>query len=157
MATRKEVKDQFMVGENLLVAPLFKGDVTRKVILPKGKWYDFYTGEFVGEGEIITITPGLDKIPVFVKDGGIVPLWPALNTVDGQKYPLEVRHYGHKPSTYNLYDDDGETFNYEKGEFIRVALTVKVDASGKKTGEVVIPEGKACWSYNDFKFKFMTE
>ena len=65
-----------MVGNSLLVAPLFEGEKERKVILPKGKWYDFYTGEFAGEGEIISVSPGLDKIPVYVKDGGIVPMFP---------------------------------------------------------------------------------
>ena len=63
LAIKKEVKDQFMVGNSLLVAPLFEGEKERKVILPKGKWYDFYTGEFAGEGEIISVSPGLDKIP----------------------------------------------------------------------------------------------
>ena len=66
----KEIKDQYMAGEYLLVAPLFTGQTTRKVVLPKGKWYDFYTGEYAGDGEVITVTPGLDKIPVYVKDGG---------------------------------------------------------------------------------------
>ncbi|PPJ40370.1 TIM-barrel domain-containing protein, partial [Pseudoxanthomonas sp. KAs_5_3] len=73
-ATTKEIKDQYMAGEYLLVAPLFTGQKTRKVVLPKGNWYDFYTGERVGNGEVITITPGLDKIPVYVKDGGIIPI-----------------------------------------------------------------------------------
>ena len=66
LAIKKEVKDQFMVGNSLLVAPLFEGEKERKVILPKGKWYDFYTGEFAGEGEIgvvldTTITPELKE------------------------------------------------------------------------------------------------
>lgn len=56
-----------MVGEYLLVAPLFTGETERRVILPKGKWYDFYTGKLAGEGEIITVSPGLDRIPVYVK------------------------------------------------------------------------------------------
>lgn len=72
MAVRREVKDQFMVGPSLLVAPLFAGEEERQVVLPQGKWYDFYTGKLVGEGEIITVKPGLDKIPVYVKDGGII-------------------------------------------------------------------------------------
>ena len=156
MATRKEVKDQYMVGDNLLIAPLFTGEKERSVILPKGKWYDFYTGKFVGESEIITIRPGLDKIPVYVKDGGIVPMGPALTKIDGKKYPLEIRHYGEKPGVFYLYDDDGETYDYEHGEFVRIALKVNVDASGKKTGEAVIPEGKQSWSYTEFNFKFMT-
>jgi alpha-glucosidase (family GH31 glycosyl hydrolase) len=72
-ATAKEIKDQYMAGENLLVAPMFTGQNSRKVVLPIGRWYDFYTGEFVGDGQIITVTPGLDKIPVYVKDGESFP------------------------------------------------------------------------------------
>jgi alpha-glucosidase (family GH31 glycosyl hydrolase) len=78
-AVLKEIKDQYMTGEYLLVAPLFTGQTSRKVVLPKGKWYDFYTGKYAGEGEVINVTPGLDKIPVYVKDGGIIPMMlPAL-------------------------------------------------------------------------------
>ena len=65
-----------MTGEYLLVAPLFTGQTSRKVVLPKGKWYDFYTGKYAGEGEVITVTPGLARIPVYVKDGGIIPMMP---------------------------------------------------------------------------------
>src|SRR3546814_699234 len=54
-AITREVKDQYMAGEYLLVAPLFAGEESRKVILPRGKWYDFYTGEYVGGGEVIKI------------------------------------------------------------------------------------------------------
>jgi alpha-glucosidase (family GH31 glycosyl hydrolase) len=82
-----------------LVAPLFEGEKERKVILPKGKWYDFYTGEFAGEGEIISVSPGLDKIPVYVKDGGIVPMFPPIRQIENKQYPLEVRHYG----THRVY------------------------------------------------------
>ncbi|WP_315814691.1 TIM-barrel domain-containing protein [Paraflavitalea speifideaquila] len=72
-AASKEIKDQYMAGEYLLVAPLFTGQTSRKVILPKGKWYDFNTGAYAGEGEIITVTPGLDKIPVYVKTAALFP------------------------------------------------------------------------------------
>ena len=95
MAVRKDVKNQFMVGDYLLVAPLFAGEPMRKVILPKGKWYDFYTGKYVGDGETIAVdqSAGLDKIPLFVKDGGIIPLIPA--TLHSPKkdeiLPLTVR------------------------------------------------------------------
>ncbi|HTD92304.1 MAG TPA: TIM-barrel domain-containing protein, partial [Chitinophagaceae bacterium] len=118
-ATTKEVKDQYMAGEYLLVAPLFTGQKSRKVILPKGRWYDFYTGAYAGDGEIISVTPGLDKIPVYVKDGAIIPMMPPMLHAPkaGEKVDIEVRHYGEKPGRYLLYDDDGETFNYEKGEY----------------------------------------
>lgn len=156
IAVKKEVKDQFMVGKSLLVAPLFEGEKERKVILPKGKWYDFYTGTFVGEHEVITVAPGLSKIPVFVKDGGIIPLWPAVTKITGEKLPLEIRHYGEKSSTFSLYDDDGTSYNYEKGEFTRIQLKVVQKENGEKKGTVYIPKGKKVWSFSDYKFKYMT-
>lgn len=156
MAVRKEVKDQFMVGPSLLVAPLFAGEKERQVVLPQGKWFDFYTGKYVGEGEVIHVSPQLGRIPVFVKDGGIVPLWPAITKITGEKHPLEIRHYGNKPAVYELYDDDGETFDYEKGEFTRIQLKV-ANEQGKKSGEVLIPENGQVWSFSDFNFHFMTD
>ncbi|TZF83292.1 DUF5110 domain-containing protein [Pedobacter sp. BS3] len=118
-AATKEIKDQYMAGEYLLVAPMFAGQTSRKVVLPKGKWYDFYTGAFAGDGEVITVTPGLDRIPVFVKDGGIIPMMPPVLHAPkaGQKVDIEIRYYGEKPGVYRLYDDDGETFDYEKGQY----------------------------------------
>lgn len=155
MSTRKEIKDQFMFGPNILVAPVFAGETSHKVILPQGKWYDFYTGKYVGEGEIIEVTPGKD-IPVYVKDGGIIPMIPPVTTIDGKKMPLEIRHYGEKSGHYCLYDDDGETFDYENGEFTRIDIKVEVK-DGKKEGKVMIPEGANVWSYDCYEFKFMTE
>jgi len=140
-AASKEIKDQYMAGEYLLVAPLFTGQTTRKVILPKGKWYDFYTGAFAGDGEVITVTPGLDKIPVYVKDGGIIPMMPAMLHAPkaGEVVDLEVRYYGEKPGTYTLYDDDGETFNYEKGAYSWRTINVSKDAGGKLKATITAP------------------
>jgi alpha-D-xyloside xylohydrolase len=157
LALRKEVKDQFMVGDHLLIAPLFAGETSRSVVLPAGNWYDFYTGKFAGEGEVITVAPGLDKIPVYVRDGGMIPMYTsAYITADG-KYPLEIRHYGKAPASFSLYDDDGKTFNYEKGEFLRIELKVAADNKGKLNGTVQMPKGKKAWSFNSYQFRFMTE
>ncbi|WP_205509202.1 glycoside hydrolase family 31 protein [Longitalea arenae] len=140
-AVSKEIKDQYMAGDYLLVAPLFAGQQSRKVVLPKGRWYDFYTGAFAGDGEVITVSPGLEKIPVFVKDGGIIPMMqPLLHApASGQKVDLTVRHYGEKPASYLLYDDDGETFNYEKGEYSWRKIIVEKDRSGKWKGSISAP------------------
>ncbi|MBB6501234.1 TIM-barrel domain-containing protein [Pedobacter cryoconitis] len=157
-ALGKEVKDQYMAGEYLLVAPMFAGKPTRTVILPKGKWFDFYTGEFAGDGTVITVTPGLDRIPVYVKDGGIVPMGPALMHApkSGDKIDLEIRYYGHKPGTYQLYDDDGETFNYEKGAFSFRDIKVERTKDGKlKTSISAAQKGKPN-TLNKISFKAMT-
>jgi alpha-D-xyloside xylohydrolase len=153
-AVTKEIKDQYMAGEYLLVAPLFKGQTERTVILPLGKWYDFYTGQLAGEGEVIKVTAGLDKIPVFVKEGGIIPMMPPMlhSPAKGEKFDLEIRYYGNKPGSYELYDDDGETFDYEKGAYSWRKITVSADQKGKLVGslskaEKGLPDniGKVSW------------
>ena len=153
-ASSKEVKDQYMAGENLLVAPMFTGQTSRKVILPKGKWFDFYTGKYAGNGEVISVTPGLDKIPVYVKDGGIIPMMPAMLHAPkaGQKVDIEVRYYGEKPGSYKLYDDDGETFNYEKGEYS--FREIKVSKAGGSISAAI--KGKPD-NIGKVTFKMMTE
>jgi alpha-D-xyloside xylohydrolase len=154
-AVTKEIKDQYMAGEYLLIAPLFKGQTERKVVLPQGKWFDFYNGKYVGEGEIIKVSAGLEHIPVFVKDGGIIPMMPsALHApAAGQKYDLEIHYYGNKPSNYLLYDDDGETFDYEKGAYSWRMLSVTSDKKGKLVGTISKAEkgkpdniGKVTWN-----------
>ncbi len=142
LATNKEIKDQYMAGEYLLVAPLFAGNKTRKVVLPKGNWYDFYTGAFAGNGQVITVTAGIDKIPVFVKDGAIIPFQTALlhAAKKGEKTNIEFRHYGEKNGLYNLYDDDGETFDYEKGSYSWRTVKMEKNKKGEWVGSISSPE-----------------
>lgn len=156
MAVRSEVKDQFMVGKDILVAPFFKGDRARKVVLPQGKWYDFWTGELVGEGEIITVTDetGTGNIPVFVRNGGIVPMFPPIVSLTGEKLPVTVRHYGDVSSSYSLYDDDGATYDYEKGEYSRISIEVTVNPDGSKSGKAIMPENGKLYSISTIDFDF---
>ena len=114
-----EQNDQFMFGPSILVAPYY-GDKSQKreVRLPKGDWYDFYTGEFVGNGSSIEVaTP--ERTPLFVKDGAVIPMLAKAinNTRNAYGHPLEVRHYGKSSGSFALYEDDGNSFNYENGEF----------------------------------------
>jgi alpha-D-xyloside xylohydrolase len=157
-STAKEIKDQYMAGEYLLVAPMFTGQTSRKVILPKGKWYDFYTGEYAGDGEVITVTPGLDKIPVYVKDGAIIPMMePALRApAKNEKYNLEIRHYGAKASEYKLYDDDGVTFDYEKGLYTWREMKVERQKSGQLKGSISKAEKGKPDNIGNVTWKFMS-
>lgn len=158
-AVLKEIKDQYMAGEYLLVAPLFTGQNSREVVLPKGKWYDFYTGKYAGDGEVIKVTPGLDKIPVFVKDGGIIPMMqPMLHAPSaGQKFDLEIRYYGTKPGLYKLYDDDGETFDYEKGIYSWREIKVTANKKGVSSGSVSKAEKGKPDNLGSVTWRFMTE
>jgi alpha-D-xyloside xylohydrolase len=153
MAVKKEIKDQYMVGDQLLIAPLFTGETSRKVILPAGKWYDFYTGKLVGEGEVITVTPGLEHIPVFVRDGSVIPMTESTTVADG-KYNLVIKHYGEKEASYRLYDDDGKTYDYEHGAYSWRTVTIKRDSKGQLVGSISAAEigkpnniGNVSWEF----------
>lgn len=158
-AISHEIKDQYMAGEYLLVAPLFKGQKERTVLLPQGNWYDFYTGKYVGNGEKITVKPGLDYIPVFVKDGAILPFMePMLHApVTGQKVNFEIRHYGKADGNYRLYDDDGETYNYEKGDYSWREIKVVRDKKGKLKGTISKAERGKPDNIASVTWKFMTK
>jgi alpha-D-xyloside xylohydrolase len=158
-ARKKEMKDQFMVGDNLIVAPLFEGETSRKVILPKGKWFDFYTGKLAGEGEMIVVTPGLDKIPVYVRDGGIIPMFEPSQSAakSGDKQNLIIRFYGKLTSTYQLYDDDGETYDYDKGAFSWRQISVTAGKDGRFKGTVSKPEKSKPDNIGKVNFQWMTE
>ena len=158
-AVQKEIKDQYMAGESLLVAPMFKGQESRTVILPQGNWYDFYTGEYAGNGEVITVKPGLDKIPVFVRDGAIIPMMEARLHAPkaGEKVNLIIRHYGQKDGTFLLYDDDGETFNYENGAYSWREIKVTRQKNGKMKGSIAKPEKGKPDTVGNVTWKFMTQ
>ncbi len=158
-AVGKEVKDQFVVGDYLLVAPMFAGEKSRKIILPKGGWYDYYTGEYAGSTEIITVTPGLNKIPLFVKDGGIIPFLPDRRhaPVPGEKLPLEIRHYGKAEGSCKLYDDDGYTYDYLKNEYQWRKITISKNDKNEWQGTITPPEEGKPDSYSKISWKFMTK
>ena len=157
-AVTKEIKDQYMAGEYLLVAPMFQGQTERNVVLPRGDWYDFYTGAYAGNGETITVTPGLDRIPVYVKDGAIIPMMePMLHAPKpGVKVNLEIRHYGKADGFYRLYDDDGETFDYEKGAYTWRDIKVVRGKNGQLKGTISKAEKGKPDSVGKVTWRFMT-
>lgn len=158
-AISKEIKDQYMAGEYLLVAPMFAGQKERTVVLPQGDWYDFYTGAYVGNGERITVSPGLERIPVFVKDGALIPFMePMLHAPKaGQKMNLEIRHYGKADGAYRLYDDDGETFDYEQGAYSWRDIKVTRDKKGRLRGTISKAEKGKPDNIATVTWRFMTQ
>jgi alpha-D-xyloside xylohydrolase len=154
----REVKDQYMFGDSLLVAPIPPGVKSRKVLLPTGKWYDFHTGKLAGANETIEVIPSLAAIPVFVKDGALIPMISPRLTAPaaGETVALEIRHYGEAPGRLSLYDDDGETFNHEKGDYSWTGLAVARDAAGKWVGTVTPDANGKTWSYGEVTWTFVS-
>ncbi|QGQ95284.1 glycoside hydrolase family 31 protein [Paenibacillus psychroresistens] len=150
-----DMDDQYMMGDSLLIAPLFAGESSRKVVLPIGDWFDFESGECFEGGRSIKVQAGLDKIPVFVRNGGIVPLMPVrLNApAAGEEVSIEIRHYGKAAGEFLLFDDDGETYNYEQGEYQWRILSVSEESQGRTT-HVSLAEDNKPSSYKDFTWNF---
>ena len=155
IAASRDIKDQFIVGDCLMVAPMMPDQEEREVILPEGDWYDFYTGEVVGNGEVIKIKPGLECIPLYVKDGGIIPMVSEKSEKDSD-FTLEVRCYGKAEGRYVLYDDDGKTFAYERGEYNHILLTTNKDKKGNIFGNVEIIRNKINSNFKEYEFRFMS-
>ena len=139
--------DQFMLGPSILVAPFYgKGGWSREVALPAGRWYDFYTGEFVGGGGAVTRRSDTGRIPLLVREGAVIPLLKDAVTSTARAYgqPLEVRHYGSTPGSFDLFEDDGKTFDYERGAYRIRRLTVATGPDGRPVlSETVVKDGAA--------------
>jgi len=104
------------------------------------------------------VTPGLDKIPVYVRDGGIIPMMKTRLHApkNGETVDLEVRYYGEKPAQYKLYDDDGETYNYEHGDYSWRELKVEVGVDGKLRATISDPVKGKPNTVGTVSWKFMT-
>lgn len=119
------VTDQFFMGDNLIIAPFVPRQFSREVILPEGDWFDFYGGSGIKGGQKIKVNTAdtSDRIPVYVRDGGIVPM------LTDDPEILEIRYYGNKEGSFLLFDDDGESFDYENGAYDSVLISVCRDES----------------------------
>ncbi len=132
--------DQYLLGDDLLVAPMFTGETERRVRLPNGPWFDYVTGRRVGSDEVITIRPTLSEIPLFVRGGRVIPTFDAPLNVSNESpgtSTYALRCYGDGPWEGRLYEDDGTIFEFEKGVYGRFDVHV---ADGKPSFKPV--EGK---------------
>ena len=116
--------DQFLWGRDILVSPVVeKGATTRRLYLPKGKWFDFWTEQAVEGGREIDRPVDLETMPLHVRAGAIIPMDPVRQYVDEEvSDPLQLTVYPGRDGTFDLYDDDGQTFGYRRGEFTRLAI-----------------------------------
>ncbi|MDR3740380.1 MAG: glycoside hydrolase family 31 protein [Terracidiphilus sp.] len=127
--------DEFMFGPALLVSPVLKPDAThRSVYLPAAPtWYDFWTGtSLTGSREIDAEAP-LDRIPLYVRAGSILPLGPEIEyATQSPEGPIELRIYRGADGSFELYEDSGDSYDYQKGEHAVVPIHWS-DATGTLT------------------------
>lgn len=116
-AAVRNVDDQFLFGNSLLVSPVTQeGATARNVVLPaEDNWVDFWTGQRYQGGRSIVSNAPLDRLPILVRAGSIVPLGPAVQSTAVVEDPLEVRVYSGKDADFQLYEDSGDGYAYEHG------------------------------------------
>jgi len=149
----RQVNDQLLLGDCLLVKPVVRpmlygpggvpipgGDDTETVTLPKGHdWYDLHTGRRYAGGQVITVHAPLDEIPMFVRAGTVLPLGAEVqHTAAQQQAPLEVLVFPGEDASFTLYEDAGDGYGYESGEY---ALTGFVWSDRERTLRIAEREG----------------
>lgn len=128
----KNISDEFMFGRSLLICPVTKPmyyeaedtvlkqtDKTRQCYLPEGTvWYDFWTGQSYHGGQTVSADAPLDRIPVYVRSGSIIPMKQGMQyTDDSADGWLELHIYPGEDGAFTLYEDTGNDYSYEKGAF----------------------------------------
>jgi len=116
--------DQFLWGRDILVSPVVeKGATSRRLYLPRGTWFDFWTEERAAGGREIDRPVDLATLPLHVRAGTILPLGPIKQFVDDPvEGPLSIVVYPGADGTFALYEDDGKTFDHRRGEWMGIAM-----------------------------------
>jgi alpha-glucosidase len=137
----------FLFGDDFFVAPIVTEMVDlEEITLPPGAWYDFWTSTRFSEKDKIAIRPTLEVLPLYVRAGAIVPMQPVIQaTNETPTGPLELRVYPGENCHGSLYQDDGHTYGYEKGEFLRVAYDCTVSPKGIRVSSHIEKNGRSPW------------
>ncbi len=118
------ISDEFMFGDALLICPVYEyGARSREVYLPAGQWYEWHSGKPVNGGCTISADAPYERIPVYVRAGQIIPIGPDIqHTAQDDGSELKLKIYAGTDAHYSLYEDDGVTYNYEKGDYTWIPM-----------------------------------
>ncbi|HWZ03848.1 MAG TPA: glycoside hydrolase family 31 protein [Mucilaginibacter sp.] len=149
-------QDEFTYGDKILICPVLEpGSESRKVYLPKGKWYNFWNNQVVEGGkEIVVLTP-LETIPIFVKAGSVIPEYPVMQYV-GEKEIEEVKlnvYFSDYEVNSFLFEDYGETFAYEQDIYLEKKFVV--NGSRNKLTIQQSMEGLYTPRYENYEFNII--
>jgi alpha-D-xyloside xylohydrolase len=120
----QNIGDQFMFGPAFLVNPVTEpAATTRQLYLPEAKWYDFWTGAEVAGGRMINAIAPLERLPLYVRAGSILPLGPEEEwSTEKPEDPIELRIYGGADGDFTIYEDENDNYAYEKGAYATIPL-----------------------------------
>ena len=150
----RTIDDQYMMGDFFLVAPIIAGHDTRSVYLPAGDWYDFWTGAKFEGGQSVVYNSSLQTFPLFVKSGSVLPLAEVTqHTADPVARHLTVRVYGDGQLPIDLIEDDGLTYDFERGPLPR--LTLSWDGANDQGSAAPSNEGEAPGAYRVIKWEWI--
>jgi len=115
---------EYMFGKSILVAPVTEPNVKQSdIYLPEStSWYNFWTGEYIEGGETIKAPATIDRIPLFVKAGSIIPMGPVIQYASEKNDQVEIRIYPGADGEFTLYEDENDNYNYEKGVFSTITF-----------------------------------
>jgi len=142
--TAATLTDEYMFGPAFLVAPVTEqGATSRKVYLPAGNdWYDWWTNRKIAGGQWIEAEAPINRIPLFVRAGSIVPLGAPIPNTATKQALSEIRVFPGRNASFTLYDDDGVTNAYKKDG--GKSATLRWDeATGKLSASGALPTGQA--------------
>ncbi|HEY3755028.1 MAG TPA: TIM-barrel domain-containing protein [Opitutaceae bacterium] len=124
--------DEYLFGRELLVAPVLnEGQTRRDVYFPPGRWVDWDTGAEYAGGRTIAVDAPLDRIPVAVRAGAIIPMAPEMRNSGEKPWdPLTVEIFPEGDSAFTLYRDDGISFGYERGESTTTQFQCRESGAG---------------------------
>ncbi len=134
----RNIDDEYMFGPSFLVAPVTEYKArSREVYLPAGvRWYDFFTGQVYDGGQQITAAAPLEHMPIFVKEGAIVPTGPKIQYTDQKpREPLTLFVYTGRDGHFALYEDDGTSNAYRQGQWSRIPLGYEESSGTLTIGE----------------------
>ncbi|MFK4872821.1 TIM-barrel domain-containing protein [Novosphingobium sp. ZW T3_23] len=139
------IGDQYMLGKAFLIAPVTEqGQTKRSVYLPAGTaWYDYWTNQRFEGGQTVDVDTPIERIPVFVKAGSIVPIGAQVPSTATKQAIESIRVYPGANATFTLYDDDGTTNAYRGKSGGKKAELVWDDAAGKLTSRQALPTGQS--------------
>jgi alpha-D-xyloside xylohydrolase len=120
----RDLSDQWLLGPALMPCPVYEYKArSREVYFPAGLWYDFYTGDPIPGGERRTVEAPYERMPLYVRAGSIVPVGPAMEWSDQKPADnLLLLVYAGADAHFTLYEDDGLTYGYERGEYSTIDL-----------------------------------